>query len=141
MPRVRREMTRVVALLLGGSAIPAIGRCHWEGIEAADPSTPAAVLRFESAAAHYSEANITMVPWRALFAGDGESGEAAGSRAPEAGANAGSSGAEAQSSGAVARSSGADTQSSGADDTRPASTDARSSGADDARRTPATTAQ
>ena len=49
--------------------IPLAGWTHSEGIEAADPSTPAAVLRFESATARYAGASAEPLPWRLLFDG------------------------------------------------------------------------
>ena len=76
-PRVRREPIRTIALLLGASSVPAVAWGHWEGVEAADPSTPAAVLRLESATAAYTEANAAPVSWRTLFEDAGDSGEAA----------------------------------------------------------------
>ena len=73
----------MAGLLLGAGSVPAVGWAHWEGVDAADPATPAAVLRFESAASGYTEANATPVPWRTVFEGDGDSGEATGQRAWE----------------------------------------------------------
>jgi len=56
----------VIALLCGGSVIPATGWTHWEGFEAADPATPSAVLSFNSAVAGYTELDAGPAPWRAL---------------------------------------------------------------------------
>ena len=84
----------MAGLLLGASSVPAVGWAHWEGVEAADPATPAAVLRFESAASGYTEANAARVPWRTLFEVDGDSGEAPEPRAVEPGAGARSSAAD-----------------------------------------------
>jgi hypothetical protein len=55
-------------VLFGFSVIPMTGSAHWEGIEAADPTTPPAVLRLDSAAVHYTELNVQPRSWRALFA-------------------------------------------------------------------------
>ncbi len=58
-----------MALACGGSVMPATGRAHWEGVEAADPATPAAVLVLESATARYTSPNAARLPWRLLFDG------------------------------------------------------------------------
>ena len=62
-----RSFFRVLAVAaLAGSAAP-LALAHWEGVEAADPSTPSAVLRLDSAAAGYTQPDVTRVSWRALF--------------------------------------------------------------------------
>lgn len=61
----------VAALLCGGTIVPVTGWAHWEGFEAADPSTPAALLRFESAAAGYVAAPVTPASWLERFQADG----------------------------------------------------------------------
>jgi hypothetical protein len=48
--------------------IPAAGLAHWEGFEAADPTTPAALLSLDSAAGRYTASDVTLRPWRELFA-------------------------------------------------------------------------
>lgn len=48
-------------------SVPVTGWTHWEGFEAADPSTPAALLRFESAASGYVEAAAVPVSWFTPF--------------------------------------------------------------------------
>ncbi|MCY3731300.1 MAG: hypothetical protein OXF98_08150 [Rhodospirillaceae bacterium] len=63
------------AMLCGGLTVPAAGWTHWEGFEAADPSTPAALLRFESAAADYVEADVIPVSWLKLFDDGGRLGD------------------------------------------------------------------
>jgi hypothetical protein len=73
----------LIALLCGGSAIPAIGWTHWEGFEAADPATAAALLTFDSAVGRYTPLDTEPLPWRSPIDGDGDSdsstaGEAAG---------------------------------------------------------------
>ena len=73
-PAIRRSAALAV-LLCGGTSVPVAGWTHWEGFEAADPSTPAALLRFESAAAGYVEADATPESWLARFEVDGQSGE------------------------------------------------------------------
>ena len=50
--------------------MPTVGWTHWEGFEAADPATPAAVLTFDSAVARYAALDAGPLPWRALFDGD-----------------------------------------------------------------------
>ena len=62
----------LAALLCGGTIVPVAGWTHWEGFEAADPSTPAALLRFESAATGYVEADVTPESWLARFEVDGQ---------------------------------------------------------------------
>lgn len=61
-----------IALLCGGSAIAVTGWTHWEGYEAADPATPAAVLTFDSAIGRYTALDAEPLAWRALFDGDGD---------------------------------------------------------------------
>lgn len=73
-PAIRRSAA-LAALLCGGAIVPVAGRTHWEGIEAADPSTPAALLRFESAAAGYVETDVTPGSWLARFEAGGQSAE------------------------------------------------------------------
>jgi hypothetical protein len=71
----------LIALLCGGSAIPAIGWTHWEGFEAADPATATALLTFDSAVDHYTPLDTGPLPWRAPIDGDSDSstaGEEAG---------------------------------------------------------------
>lgn len=70
--RANRKGALLIALLCG-SAIPAVGLTHWEGFEAADPATPAAVLRFNGAVTRYSASDSGPLPWRALFEGDNDS--------------------------------------------------------------------
>ena len=77
----------VIALLCGGSAIPATGWTHWEGFEAADPATPAAVLTFDSAVSHYAILDARPLPWRALFDADDDSSTLDGPSGAEAGAD------------------------------------------------------
>ncbi len=50
--------------------MPAVGWTHWEGFEAADPATPAAVLAFDSAVTRYTALDTEPLPWRALVGGD-----------------------------------------------------------------------
>jgi len=50
--------------------MPAVGWTHWEGFEAADPATPAAVLVFDSAVTRYTALDTEPLPWRVLFGGD-----------------------------------------------------------------------
>ncbi len=78
------KATYLIALLCGGSAIPAIGWTHWEGFEAADPATAAALLTFDSAVGRYTPLDTEPSPWRAPIDGDSDSntaGEAAGAEA------------------------------------------------------------
>ena len=71
-PAIRRSAARA-ALLCGATLVPVTGWAHWEGFEAADPSTPAALLRFESAAAGYVVAPVTPATWLTQFQADGGS--------------------------------------------------------------------
>ncbi|MDE0001681.1 MAG: hypothetical protein OXQ29_03175 [Rhodospirillaceae bacterium] len=71
-PAIRRRAA-LTALLCGGAIVPVAGWTHWEGYEAADPSTPAALLMFESAAAGYVEVAVTPGFWLARFELDGQS--------------------------------------------------------------------
>ncbi len=64
----------LIALLLAGSAVPLVGLAHWEGVEAADPATPAALLGFESATTSYVEAGSDRTSWRERFANDASAG-------------------------------------------------------------------
>ena len=82
--RAQIKSVYVIALLCGGSTIPAIGWTHWEGFEAADPATPAAVLTFDSAVARYTALDARPLPWRALF--DSNSSAVGGRSEAEAGA-------------------------------------------------------
>ena len=73
------KKTYLIALLCGGSAIPAIGWTHWEGFEAADPATAAALLTFNSAVGRYTPLDTEPLPWRAPIDSDSNTaGEAAG---------------------------------------------------------------
>ena len=63
----------VVALLFAGSALPSSGWTHLDGVEAADPATPAALLTFNSAVADYTALGAAARTWRARFAGDSDS--------------------------------------------------------------------
>ncbi len=69
-PTARLRIAYVIVLLCSGSAMPAVGWTHWEGFEAADPATPAAVLVFDSAVTRYTALDSGPLPWRALFDGD-----------------------------------------------------------------------
>ena len=64
-----------IALLLVGSAVPLVSQAHWEGVEAADPATPAALLGLESATARYVEAGSDRTSWRARFVSDSSAGD------------------------------------------------------------------
>lgn len=52
-----------IALLIVGSAVPLVGATHWEGVEAADPETPAALLVFESAVETYTAPAMESRTW------------------------------------------------------------------------------
>ncbi len=85
--RAQFRSVYAIALLCGGSAIPATAWTHWEGFEAADPATPAAVLTFDSAVAHYTTLDARPLPWRALFDADENSSTIGGPSGAEAGAD------------------------------------------------------
>ena len=61
--RSRKKINLRVMLLCGSSlvSLPCIG--HWEGFEAADPSTPSAVLRYDSLMSHYNTLENLTVSW------------------------------------------------------------------------------
>lgn len=61
------SVVHLIAILCVGSAIPQAGWTHSEGIEAADPSTPAAMLSLESATIRYLQPNAEPLQWRELF--------------------------------------------------------------------------
>lgn len=71
--RAPLKIAYAIALLCGGSAMPSIGWTHLDGVEAADPATPAALLTFNSAVARYTSLNAEARTWRARFASDSES--------------------------------------------------------------------
>lgn len=56
-----------VALLIIGSAAPIAGWTHSEGVEAADPATPPAVLELASAVRSYAALRSGPVIWRERF--------------------------------------------------------------------------
>jgi hypothetical protein len=56
-----------VALLLLASAAPTIAMAHSEGVEAADPNTPPAVLTFDGAARRYTSLQTARADWRSRF--------------------------------------------------------------------------
>jgi hypothetical protein len=57
-------------LLVFAAAVPMLGWAHSEGIEAADPSTPAALLRFKGATVGYTQIRATRLSWRDRFGGN-----------------------------------------------------------------------
>lgn len=65
--RVRLSSLFFVAFLFSGIAMPLTGRTHWEGFEAADPSTPTALLAFDSAIARYTSLDSEVRSWRGRF--------------------------------------------------------------------------
>lgn len=77
MTRLRVNRRFVVALLLTGSATPLIGWAHSEGVEAADPATPPAVLSFSGAAGRYIDLDAKPREWRATSVSETSSGDAA----------------------------------------------------------------
>jgi hypothetical protein len=65
-----------IALILAGSAIPLASLAHWEGVEAADPATPSALLGLESAITRYVAAGSDRTSWRERLANDAMAGDA-----------------------------------------------------------------
>ena len=64
----------LIALLSIGSAmIPLSAAAHTEGVEAADPATPSALLSLRSAAGGYARIETEPTAWREIFTGDRES--------------------------------------------------------------------
>ncbi len=60
-----RRFAALFVVLAGGTSVPVAGWTHWEGFEAADPSTPAALLRFQSAASGYTQEDSDRESWLA----------------------------------------------------------------------------
>jgi len=60
---IKKKINLRVMLLCGSSlaSFPCLG--HWEGFEAADPSTPSAVLRYDSLMGHYNTLKDLTVSW------------------------------------------------------------------------------
>ena len=56
------------ALIVMGSTVSFACFAHWEGVEAADPSTPAALLSYSSATARYIASDSNLLPWRERLA-------------------------------------------------------------------------
>ena len=52
-----------IMLLCGSSSASLPCLAHWEGFEAADPSTPSAVLRYDSLMRHYDTLENLTVSW------------------------------------------------------------------------------
>jgi len=57
-----------VTLLFVGGVAPLIATAHSEGVEAADPNTPPAVLTFDAAARRYTPLRSAPADWRNRFA-------------------------------------------------------------------------
>ena len=53
-----------VVLLISGSTTSSLVMAHSEGVEAADPNTPPAVLTFDAAARRYTALDEAPVDWR-----------------------------------------------------------------------------
>lgn len=50
--------------------VPSLAAAHTEGVEAADPATPAALLGLRSAADGYDAPSSARAAWREIFTGD-----------------------------------------------------------------------
>ncbi len=50
--------------------IPSFAAAHTEGVEAADPATPSALLGLRSAADRYDASRTEPAAWREIFTGD-----------------------------------------------------------------------
>ena len=59
-----------VTLLLVGGVTPLVATAHSEGVEAADPNTPPAVLTFDGAARGYTPLRSAPADWRSRFAAE-----------------------------------------------------------------------
>lgn len=71
MRRSRLSSGCYIALLAIGSAmIPPLAAAHTEGVEAADPATPSALLGLRSAANGYDATGTAPTAWREIFTGD-----------------------------------------------------------------------
>ncbi len=60
----------IALLTLGSAMIPSLAAAHTEGVEAADPATPAALLGLRSAAGGYDASGAALTAWREIFTGD-----------------------------------------------------------------------
>ncbi|HEY5623551.1 MAG TPA: hypothetical protein VIV14_07300 [Gammaproteobacteria bacterium] len=74
--RFRTNNATIAALLVTGSAVSSSCLAHWEGVEAADPATPAALLNLDTATDRYIASDSAPLPWRERFA-NGSSGHEA----------------------------------------------------------------
>jgi hypothetical protein len=50
--------------------LPSLAVAHTEGVEAADPATPSALLGLRSAAGRYDASDTALTAWREIFTGD-----------------------------------------------------------------------
>ena len=76
----------LIAFLCGGCATSTIGWTHWEGFEAADPATPAALLTLDSAVERYTALDVEPLPWRESIESDRDSSMTGGQSEVETGA-------------------------------------------------------
>lgn len=58
--------------------MPSLATAHSEGVEAADPATPSALLGLGSAAGQYARSDTAPMAWREIFTGDREPGPMTG---------------------------------------------------------------
>ncbi|MDG2316039.1 MAG: hypothetical protein P8M36_03895 [Gammaproteobacteria bacterium] len=65
-----KDISFKIMLLFGGilASFPSIA--HWEGFEAADPSTPSAILRYDSLMGHYKSLEDITVSWPIISSHD-----------------------------------------------------------------------
>lgn len=61
--------------------MPSLAAAHSEGVEAADPATPSALLGLGSAASRYDASDTELAVWRAIFTGDRASAPTMGEHA------------------------------------------------------------
>jgi len=61
--------------------IPPFAAAHTEGVEAADPATPSALLGLRSAANGYDATEAARTAWREIFTGDRQTAPVMGDHA------------------------------------------------------------
>lgn len=65
----------------GSAMIPSPAAAHTEGVEAADPATPSALLGLRSAANGYDATESALKAWREVFTGERETNPMMGDHA------------------------------------------------------------
>ena len=68
--RSTKNISFKIMILFGGILAPFASIAHWEGFEAADPSTPSAILRYDSLMGHYKNLEDITVSWPIISSHD-----------------------------------------------------------------------